>query len=107
FDAAVGGLTPLASLLVTGTSDLNGGSVDTTGSQEYTGAVTLTSDNTLTGSSIGFDSKVDGAYALSTNGATTFDAAVGGLTPLASLLVTGTSDLNGGSVDTTGSQEYT
>ena len=56
FDGIVG-TTALSSLTVTVTSDLNGGSIKTTGAQDYQGAVTLTSDNTLasTGGTITFE----------------------------------------------------
>src|SRR5581483_837070 len=108
FDAAVGGTTPLSSLTVTNAADLNGGSITTTGAQSYDGPVTLTSNAVLTGTAITFLSTVDGAYGLTATatGLTTFDGAVGGTTPLASLTVSHGADLNGGSIITTGAQEY-
>src|SRR6202011_3992071 len=110
FKDAVGGTTKLASLLINGTSDLNGGVIKTTGTQEYNGAVTLSTTEDLTGSAVTFDSTVDalasGVQGLTVTGATTFKDAVGGTTKLASLLINGTSDLNGGVIKTTGTQEY-
>ncbi|MGH7074698.1 MAG: beta strand repeat-containing protein, partial [Stellaceae bacterium] len=107
FDGAVGSGTKLAVLGVSGTSDLNGGSVTTSGAQTYTGAATLSADDTLTGSTVSFGSTVDGAHALTVTGNLAFDGAVGSGTKLTVLGVSGTSDLNGGSVTTSGAQTYT
>jgi hypothetical protein len=106
FDGAVGGITQLTSLTVTGTSGLNGGAVSTTGAQSYDGAVTLGTDNDLTGTTMTFGSTVDGAQNLTVTGNGVFDGAVGGTANLASLTVTGTSNVNGGAVSTTGTQSY-
>ena len=91
FGGVVGGQTALTSLGVTGTSALNGGSIATTGGQNYTGAATLGADTIAAGSgAITFGGTVNGAFALtaSTSGITTFDSVVGGLAPLTSLAIT-------------------
>ncbi|HTS93434.1 MAG TPA: hypothetical protein VMG55_15590, partial [Stellaceae bacterium] len=106
FDGVVGGATPLASLAVHGTADLNGGIVNTTGAQDYFGPAVLTTDGLLAGSAITFHGTVDGGWSLTATGLTSFDGAVGGTTALTSLAVHGTADLNGGSVKTTGAQDY-
>jgi len=106
FDAAVGGFSPLTSLLVSGAGVLEGGAITTTGAQTYTGAVTLGADASLTASTLTFERAVDGPYALSITGAPTFDAAVGASTPLASLSIVGPSTLDGGAITTSGTQTY-
>jgi hypothetical protein len=107
FDAAVGSGTPLASLTVTHTADLNGGSITTSGAQTYDGPVVLTTNNLLTGSAVLFASTVDGAFGLTSAATvTTFDGTVGSGTALTSLTVTHAADLNGGTVKTTGAQSY-
>src|SRR4029077_11855838 len=107
FDGAVGSSTPLASLTVTNGADLNGGSVATTGAQNYDGPVVLTANELLTASTITFQKAVDGTFGLTAAaGLTTFDGAVGLGSALASLTVTSTADLNGGSVTTSGTQNY-
>ena len=90
-----------------------GANVDTTGSQDYTGAVTLASavGVTSTTGNVRFQNTVDGAQALTVNAAAgnaRFDGAVGGGTALSSLGVTANSvDINGGAVTTSGAQTYT
>ncbi|HWB13509.1 MAG TPA: DUF4214 domain-containing protein [Pirellulales bacterium] len=109
FDGVVGGTNALKSLAVTGAADLNGGAITTTTTQSYGGAVTLTADTTLNATTVTFASTLDSdatSRALTINAAAVFDGAVGGTHPLRSLLVTGTTALNGGLVDTTGSQTY-
>jgi hypothetical protein len=119
----------LSSVSVSGNSVLND-NVTTAGGQSYTGAVTLGADLTLTGVGIGFASTLDGAHALTVeagSGAASFSGAVGGATRLGALNVNssgatnfagsvraatvstdaaGTLALNGGAVDTTGTQTY-
>ena len=111
---------------MSGSSTIDGGSVTTTGGQTYTGAVTLgAADTTLTGTLVKFGSTLDGqpsvgggntgyggtldaAPALSIVGNASFGGVVGGTaTALASLWVSGTTALDGGSVSTTGGQTYT
>ena len=120
FDGNVGGGEALGSLSVSGTTDLNGATVKTTnadndtGNQTYTGAVTLTSNETLksTGGLVDFESTVNdtaaGAQSLTVTGDAEFDGKVGGGEALASLTVSGTTLLtNGITVGTTGDQTYT
>src|SRR6516225_2788293 len=114
FDGAVG-TTALSSLTTdkAGTTDINGGSVTTTGDQTYNDAVTLIADTTLTGVNVTFGQTLDAAAAgkqsltVNASGTTTFDGAVG-TTALSSLTTdkAGTTDVNGGSVTTTGDQTY-
>ncbi|MBL8490797.1 MAG: hypothetical protein JNM82_08465, partial [Rhodocyclaceae bacterium] len=106
FDAAVGGVTPLASMSVSGTSQIGGGSIATIGTQTFTGGVTLAADTLLTASAAGFGAAVDGAHDLGIFGDAGFAGPVGALTPLSSLAVTGASTFSGGGVTTSGSQTY-
>ncbi len=113
FTGAVGGTARLASLTVTGTSAINGGSVTTTGLQDYKDAATIGAATTLDSSAgngtITFEKTLDGGFDLTATagtGLTTFTGAVGSIAKLASLTVTGTSAINGGSVSTTGLQDY-
>ena len=116
FGGAVGGTTPLAHLETNagGTTAINGGAI-TTGSptsQVYNDAVVLGANTVLDASSGGitFASTLDGAFTLSVNtaGTTTFNGAVGGTTPLTSLTTNkgGATSINGGSVKTSGVQQY-
>jgi autotransporter-associated beta strand protein len=112
--ATTGGITATSGL-TTGTLVFNsaatlGGSIS--GAQTYKGAVSLGSATSLSGSSIAFDSTIDGANNLTINspGAITLGGAVGGTTPLTqvSIVGAGTLALNGGAVTTsgTGVQSY-
>ena len=113
FNGAVGGTTALTSLSTNkgGTTAINGGSVKTSGAdgQVYNDVVTLGANTTLDAAAgaITFATTLDGAYTLDANttGATTFNGAVGGTTPLTSLTTNkgGTTAINGGSVKTSGS----
>jgi len=104
----VGGV---ADLSITGSTTI-GGDVTTSGDQTYTGAATLAADATLSstgGGGIGFGGALDGAHALDidTTGTTRFGGAVGAATALDSLSTgTGTIEIDGGSVITTGTQSY-
>ena len=105
-NGAIGGTNALTSLSVTGATAL-GANVTTTGAQTYNNAVTLTGDAALTGGALNLTSTVDGTQALTLSGTSvTLNGAVGGLTSLASLGVTGPTALNGGTVITTGAQTY-
>ena len=117
FDGAVGGTTALASLTTdpNGTTQINGGSVSTTGGQTYGDAVLLGANTSLSSSAKGaifFNSTVDGAFTLGINtaGLTTFKGAVGSgkRTALVSLttLGSGAVEIDGGLVATTGAQNY-
>ena len=113
FGAAVGGTTALASVTTdaAGTTTLTG-NVSTTGAQTYNDAVTLAAATMLSSSGAGaiaLNSTVNGGQTLvvNTGGATTFGAAVGGTTALASVTTdaVGTTTLTG-NVSTTGGQAY-
>jgi len=113
FAGAVGNTTALTSLQTDfgGTTAINGGSVTTTGAQIYGDAVTLGATATiLTGVNTTFQGTVNGPGALTVNdsGTMNFDFAVGGTTPLASLMTNagGITAINGFSVTTTGAQTY-
>jgi filamentous hemagglutinin family protein len=127
----VGATQALSTLTVSGASTLNGTTIATTGDQNYTGAVTLGSDQVLGTASgrIAFGATVDGTHALTLDlgaGDFAFDHAVGGTTRLGALLIHSsgetrfgstvraasvTTDAPGtlvlaGTVDTTGTQTY-
>ena len=94
---------------------MNGSSVTTNGSQLYSGAVTLGTDNLLTSNTgnISFGSTVDSLNSntldnltLTASGISTFNASVGGTNALNNLTVTNAMKLNGGSVMTNGNQLY-
>ncbi len=119
FNQAVGSAAPLLTLTTnaTGVTVLNGGSVVTTGLQNYGDVVQLDAGTTLssqnTAGDIGditFGQTVDGAFALTVNtgGSTIFAGAFGGTAPLVSVTTDapGLTLLNGGSVTTTGLQTY-
>ena len=86
FNDAVGSSQPLTSLTTdnAGTTSIGAGTVTTTGDQSFNDAVTLAADTTITGDNILFNNTLDGNQNLSLNAATqtTFEAAVGGATPL-------------------------
>jgi filamentous hemagglutinin family protein len=105
FDGIVGG-TALKSLLVNGATTINTTAVTTSGTQEYNGAVTLSSDTNLSGTMITFDSTVDGGQALTVTGNAVFDGQVGAVTKLTSLDVTGTTDINTDAIKAQGNQTY-
>ncbi len=106
-----------ASLTATGATTFSGGTVTTSGFQTFNSALTLGADTTLTSSGNGDISFVltvngatAGAYALTVNtgGQTIFGGAVGNANPLLSLTTgnVGATQINGGTVTTTGFQTY-
>lgn len=117
FAAAVGAKAALAHLETdaAGRTLIDGGSVTTAGptSQHYRDAVVLRADTLLTangGGAITFGGTIDGGHALTvaTSGTSTFGAAVGGTTPLASIATDalGTAVIAGGLIRTTGPQTW-
>uniref|UniRef100_UPI0016426CA5 beta strand repeat-containing protein n=1 Tax=Bordetella genomosp. 13 TaxID=463040 RepID=UPI0016426CA5 len=131
FAGAFGANQALAGLSVTGAATFNGGSIATTGDQSYGGAVTLAAAQALSSQTgnIGFDSTVDGtadfsvqaggdiafagavgaanrlgALVIDANGATRFDGAVRAASVITS--EAGSLAINGGLVDTTGTQVW-
>jgi autotransporter-associated beta strand protein len=100
-NAAVDRLTGLASLSISGTTNLYADTVTSSGAQTYTGALTLSENATLSSTSSGklwFKAAVSGAQSLSTStaGDTVFDASVGS-TPLTGLTIT-TATLTAGAI---------
>jgi filamentous hemagglutinin family protein len=96
-----------------GTSTTLGGTIQTVGTQTFTGAVTLNAATTLTstaGGSITFGGALDGPFTLDVNttGTTTFGGIVGGTNALATLTMAGggITAINGGSITTSGAQSY-
>ena len=120
FSGAVGLGNALASVTTDapGATQLNGGSVTTTGAQTYNDAATLGANTTLVsgaGGDITFARTLDSAtsgtpetLAIDTAGRTIFGGTVGATNALASVTTDapGTTQLNGGSVTTTGAQTY-
>jgi hypothetical protein len=90
-----------------------GGTIQTAGSQSYSGAVTLNAATVLASSgagAIGFANTLDGPFTLdvNTSGTTSFGGIVGGTNALATLTTNagGTTAINGGAVTTSGAQTY-
>ncbi len=92
--------------------------IQTSGIQNYNGAVVLNANTTLTGSKITFENTVDsdnigGATPISNYrfldivGDVVFNGAVGSNYELGTLSVSGDSEINGGVVKTNGTQTYT
>jgi hypothetical protein len=100
---------PLLDLTITGKTTLAGTStntVNTVNGQTYAGSVLLAADQELSGESMWFQSAVDGTFALTVNGTTTFDGFVGASPALKSLQANGHVQMNGGGVTTTTYQTY-
>jgi len=129
---AIGTNQTLTSLSISGTAQLDGGRISTTGNQTYQGAVTLGTDTRVdtTGGNVTFVSTLNGNHDLSIDSGTgnvTFSGAVGGNERLGAISVAsdGTSrfaaplrassletdvggvlEIVGGPIDTTGVQRY-
>ncbi|WP_417546582.1 filamentous hemagglutinin N-terminal domain-containing protein [Marinobacter sp.] len=129
---AIGADQALTSLSISGTAQLGGGLISTTGNQTYQGAVTLGADAQLetVGGNVTFVSTLDGGHDLTIDSATgnvTFSAEVGGSERLGAISVVsdGTSrfaaplkatsletdaggvlEIAAGPIDTTGMQRY-
>jgi autotransporter-associated beta strand protein len=115
FNGTVGDTNELVSLTTdaNGTTFINGGSIATEGGQLFNDAVLLGANTVLSSSasgSVNFKSTLNGAHTLNINtaGSTIFDDQVGNSTPLTSLTtdVAGTTEVNGGSITTTGGQTF-
>ncbi|NCX98738.1 MAG: hypothetical protein EBX35_09235, partial [Planctomycetia bacterium] len=116
FGDDVGSVAALVSLMTDslGTTTLAGGSLRTSGlgGQVFNDTVVLGANTILNAAAgaISFAKTIDGPFLLSANttGATTFNAPVGGVVPLASLATNagGTSQVFGGLVRTTGNQAW-
>ncbi len=102
-----GTLTNTDNFSISGTTDLGlpTNAITTSGTQSYGGAITLSGNTTLTGSSISLGSILNGSgSSLTLNGNAIFNGAISGLSSLA---VSGTSAINAASIATTGNQSYT
>ncbi|MCD0497359.1 filamentous hemagglutinin N-terminal domain-containing protein [Achromobacter sp. MY14] len=88
-----------------GTVAINGGLVDTTGTQTFRELVTLGADTVLKGSTVNLLGGGDGEHGLTIDGETVLKGAFGAQDALASLTINGTSSLDG-SIGTTGDQSY-
>src|SRR5204862_293036 len=114
FGGAVGASAALASLTTDagGTTDLNGGTVQTTGTQTYHDSVVLSADTSLTASTATFNGTLSGLfggnnYSLAITGQAVFgDAAADTVTGLSTLLVSGTTAINTHMVSSSGTQTY-
>ena len=103
--------TPLTSVDSTNSLGRFTGSAYTIGNQTYGAPLQLSADSIYdsTNGAITFNNTIDGGYNLSVNsqGTTTFNAPVGSNAQLASLTVNSSAtDINGGSVSTSGNQNY-
>ena len=92
FTGNVGSGTALGALSVSGSASIPAVVTTTGAAQTYTGAVTLSADAVLTGSTITMSSAVDGSVAntegLTVAGSAVFSGVVGGTTPLETLVNT-------------------
>ncbi len=111
----VNGAVHAASFRSLGSATFNGGSVTTTGAQRYDAVVRLGADTTLTGGSLRFGGGVTSLgtardLTVTSAGLVEFNGAVGGAVGFAirnlSIQGAGTTSIAGGSVTTTGDQEY-
>ncbi|SNS97476.1 MULTISPECIES: filamentous hemagglutinin N-terminal domain-containing protein [unclassified Azospirillum] len=100
----VGASNALVDLAISGTTNLLGGTVQTSGSQSFGGLLTLSGDTGLTGSTVSLRNGATGNQALTITGDAVLEGGAGAT--LASLTVTGGTTLNGGAVTTTGGQSY-
>ena len=111
FNADVGASTNLSSISSTSPITFNCEKITTSGTQDYSAAITLSSSpisHTFTGSQITFDTNasVDGASDLILKGSTNFKANVGASTNLSSISSTSPISINCASITTSGNQTY-
>ncbi len=93
---------PASSLTVYGTTVLDGATITTSGIQDYKGAVTVTTNNTILNSNglVLFESTVDGPGSLTTNANNTqFNSVAAGGTQFSAFNINNTITLNGGSIN--------
>ncbi|MFZ4859328.1 MAG: filamentous hemagglutinin N-terminal domain-containing protein [Desulfuromonadaceae bacterium] len=112
FSGAVGGVTALTSLATDagGTTAINGGSMETSGAQTYSDAVTLGANAVITSGSNAAFGTIDNNYNLTVNaaGQTTFGGIIGGVNPLSAISTdaAGTVLINTTDITTNGSQTF-
>ncbi len=103
-------VTGLTSLTVTGASTINTTNITSSGTQLYTGNVTLGANAVLTGPTVTFNGTVSGATTFSLNvtgGAVFGNGAADTVTGLTTLTVTGASTINTTNITSSGTQLYT
>jgi hypothetical protein len=91
---------------VGGTIGINGGLVDTTGTQSYGERAIFSGDTVLKGSTVSLLGGGDGAHDLTIDGDAVLKGPLGAQNALASLTVNGKSTLGAGSIATTGDQSF-
>jgi Ca2+-binding RTX toxin-like protein len=111
FGGAVDSTDNLSTLSVSGTTIIDGGSIETTGTQTLTGAVLIGADTTLTGSTVSFGSNQDsdgavGEFDLTVTGNASFAGQVGGSDSVAALSVSGTTTIDTDLISTSGDQTF-
>ncbi|CUI30156.1 Heme:hemopexin utilization protein A [Achromobacter xylosoxidans] len=89
-----------------GTLAINGGLIDTTGTQSYGERAVFSTDTVLKGSTVSLLGGGDGEHDLTIDGNTVLKGPLGANDPLASLTVTGNATLGAGSIVTDGEQSY-
>jgi len=107
-DGASDTVTGLSSLSISGTTTLGTDTVTSTGAHTYGGALTLTENTTLSGSTVATQGTVEGAgkSLTITGNAVLGDGASDAVTGLSSLAISGTTTLGAGTVTSTGTQTY-
>ncbi len=91
---------------VGGTVAINGGLVDTTGTQSYGERAVFSTDTVLKGSTVSLLGGGDGEHDLTIDGNAVLKGPLGANDPLASLTVKGNATLGAGSIVTNGEQSY-
>ena len=89
-----------------GTVAINGGLVDTTGTQSYGERAVFGADTVLKGSSVSLLGGGDGGHGLTIDGDAVLKGPFGANDPLANLTVKGNATLGAGSINTVGEQSY-
>lgn len=89
-----------------GTLAINGGLIDTTGTQSYGERAVFSTDTVLKGSTVSLLDGGDGKHDLTIDGNAVLKGPLGANDPLASLTVTGNATLGAGSIVTDGEQSY-
>ncbi|WP_428246136.1 filamentous hemagglutinin N-terminal domain-containing protein [Ferrovibrio sp.] len=89
-----------------GTLAINGGSVDTTGTQEFNEIVVLGANTTLTGTTVTLHKGVQGIANLAITGNLVLNDKLSADSNLGILTVSGTSALNHATINTTGAQTF-
>ena len=106
FGSTVGAGTALKSIAVSGGATFGGASVTTIGAQSYGNGSILDVDSTLNATLVSFSGSLDGDQHLTIPSNAAFDGVVGGNLALNTLLVGGTTELNGATITTVSNQLY-